>query len=73
MEKLKVKRLYHLTADPHEQHDLARQPGQLERMKTLFANLQTQQKKHGDTLELASAFPELAPNLTTPSPSRHNF
>ncbi len=70
--KIKVKRLYHLAADPHEQHDLARQPEQLERMKTLFDNLQTQQKKHGDTLELAATFPELAsqPNTT---PSRRNF
>ncbi|MCS1407839.1 MAG: Choline-sulfatase [Verrucomicrobia subdivision 3 bacterium] len=58
--KLKVKRLYNYAADRHEQHDLAHQPAQTERMKTLFANLQRQQKKYDDTLDLAAAFPELA-------------
>ncbi len=59
--QLKVKRLYHLAADRHEQHDLARQPQHQRKMKTLFASLQTQQNKHGDTLQLAPLFPELAP------------
>ena len=59
--KLKVKRLYHHAADPQETHDLATRPESQERMKTLFALLQKEQQRFADTLDLTTAFPELAP------------
>ncbi len=59
--QLGVKRLYHHAADPHEEHDLAERPEQRERMRRLFARLLALQEEHGDGLDLASAYPGLAP------------
>ncbi|MEN3944023.1 sulfatase-like hydrolase/transferase [Prosthecobacter sp. SYSU 5D2] len=52
-------RLYHVTEDPDELHDLAGQAEQKERVKTLFKQLRDLQKKMEDPLDLTAVFPEL--------------
>lgn len=55
--KAKVLRLYHLTADPGEMHDLAPDPAHAEQKRALFQRLLAMQKQLGDSLDLATAFP----------------
>lgn len=57
--KIKVARLYHLAKDPQEMRDLAGDPENAGRMKGLYRRLVELQKETGDTLELATPFPEL--------------
>jgi arylsulfatase A-like enzyme len=58
--KLKVKRLYNYANDRHEIRDRAGEPGQLERMKSLFAFLRQEQERFDDPLDLTEIYPELA-------------
>ena len=62
--KLKAKRLYHYATDRQERRDLAEEPSQLDRMRTLFALLETEQQRFDDPLDLASLYPELAKRVT---------
>lgn len=59
--KIAKVRLYHVAADPNEMEDLADDPGQLPRMKKLFARLLGLQKETGDELDLESVYPQLCP------------
>ena len=52
--------LYDLQSDPDEMHDLADEPEQKERLRTLFANLLKLQEQTGDALDLRPYFPELS-------------
>jgi len=60
--KIKKVRLYHVTDDPQEMHDLAGDLQHKPRMKRLFQRLLDWQKKTGDSLNLTGTFPELAGN-----------
>lgn len=51
-------RLYHLTEDPQEMHDLAEDPAHAVKMKELLAALTELQAKMGDEVDLAAVFPE---------------
>jgi choline-sulfatase len=53
--------LFNLADDPLETRDLAGDPDQAPRMKSLFARLMEEQRKTGDPLDLKPAFPGLAP------------
>lgn len=55
--KIKKIRLFHVTEDPHEMHDLAEAPGQAGRIRELFAELTRWQKETGDALDLKAAYP----------------
>ena len=55
----KAVRLYHLSEDPQEMHDLAEDPAQAKRIKTLFASLRRLQADLDDELDLTKAFPNL--------------
>jgi choline-sulfatase len=52
--------LYQLTKDPLELRDLSQDPANLPRMKKLFAELRKLQQATGDSLDLTSAFADLA-------------
>ena len=52
--------LYDLQSDPDEMHDLANEPEQKERLRTLFAKLLKLQEQTGDALDLRPFFPELS-------------
>ncbi len=52
-------RLFALQSDPNEMHDLADDPDQMPRMRRLFARLRELQNELSDTLDLATAFPDL--------------
>ncbi len=52
-------RLYNLTDDPLEEHDLAEDPDNKPLMKRLFAELIKVQKQMDDPLDLKSSFPDL--------------
>lgn len=58
--KAKVARLFDLARDPQEKSDLIGKPDSLKTARSLFKTLQGLQKKHGDKLDLAKAFPDLA-------------
>ena len=47
-----VRRLYNLSDDPLEMNDLATQPGQQDRMESMFGSLMDLQVEMGDTLDL---------------------
>ncbi len=53
-------KLFNLTTDPHEMHDLAEDPNSKKTIKQLFNTLLGLQKETGDSLNLGEAFPELA-------------
>ena len=55
----KQTRLYHVAEDPNELHDLAAEPAQEERMKSLFGEFLTLQDQFDDPLDLTRAFPKL--------------
>lgn len=55
--KAGVLRLYHLTADPLEMHDLADDPQLAERKAELFRRLVALQQELDDELDLRAAFP----------------
>lgn len=57
--KAGVARLYHVAADPQEMKDLAGDPAQAARLRTLFQRLVALQNDLGDSLALSSAFPNL--------------
>ena len=59
--KARVARLFDLAADPHEKDDLMGKPGGPEAARPLFATLLGLQRRHGDALDLAAVYPELAP------------
>ncbi|HAL72992.1 MAG TPA: choline-sulfatase, partial [Verrucomicrobiales bacterium] len=52
-------RLYHVSEDPEELRDLAAQPDQQTRLKDLFQQLLTLQKKMDNPLDLKVSFPEM--------------
>ncbi len=56
----RVIRLYHLTADPEELHDLAGEPAQAGRIKGLFARLLALQEELDDSLDLRGPFGAIA-------------
>jgi arylsulfatase A-like enzyme len=58
--KAKVARLFDLASDPLEKSDLIGRPDALKTARSLFKTLQGLQKKHGDNLDLAATFPDLA-------------
>jgi len=55
----KIARLYHLSADPQEQHDLSADPAQSARKQALFTQLLALQQEFGDPLDLRGAVPGL--------------
>jgi len=57
--KVPKARLFDLTKDPHEQHDLAEEAAQQPRIKTMFNKLISLQDETGDQLDLKAAFPKL--------------
>ncbi|SFH61207.1 choline-sulfatase [Planctomicrobium piriforme] len=63
--KTKTARLYHLTDDPLEQHDLLESAAVNEENRAmsrrLFRTLLDLQRENGDNLNLTSVYPELAP------------
>jgi choline-sulfatase len=54
-----VARLYHLDADPQEMHDLAGDPEQAERKRTLLHQLQEEQRRLEDGLDLTPILSKL--------------
>lgn len=57
--KIKVKRLYHIAADPLELTDLASNPDAAKRMKELFAQFLELQETMADPLDVKTVYPEL--------------
>jgi choline-sulfatase len=57
--KAQVLRLYHVADDPDELVDLASDPRQGERVRSLFARLRQLQRDLDDSLDLTEAFPGL--------------
>lgn len=57
--KAKVARLYDLSKDPMEMHDLAADPAAADRKRALFARFLEVQKELEDPLDVAALFPEL--------------
>ncbi len=55
--KAGVNRLYHLASDSEELHDLANDPAQAERIRTLGRQLRRLQQELADPLDLAAQFP----------------
>ena len=55
----KVSRLYHVSADPQEAHDLGDAPDHQERKRQLFAELQALQAELDDYLDLTAVYPDL--------------
>jgi choline-sulfatase len=60
----KVRRLYHVAADPGEMRDLARDPAHADLRRSLFARLQTMQRELGDSLDLSGAFSDGVTRVT---------
>ena len=58
--KISKARLYNLTDDPQELEDIFDSPGTQAISRKLFQSLLELQKTNGDTLDLVSAFPNLA-------------
>jgi choline-sulfatase len=56
-----VTRLHDVAQDPRELRDLAADPAQAARKRDLFHRLLRRQRELGDRLDLAAAFPDLAP------------
>ncbi|MEQ8847688.1 sulfatase-like hydrolase/transferase [Botrimarina sp.] len=63
-------RLYHVAEDPRETRDLADEPEQSDRVRSLFAVLLRLQARYDDPAPLAEAFPDLAPAGGAPSVRR---
>lgn len=57
--KIKKIRLYNLENDPQELKDIAENPENVEKIKTLFADLMVLQKQMGDQLEMQHIFDNL--------------
>lgn len=57
--KAPAMRLYHLAKDPEELRDLAGDPDQAERCRSLFQRLRSLQSNLADPLDLTLAFPKL--------------
>jgi choline-sulfatase len=57
--KAKVAKLFHLTEDPQELHNLAADPAMADRKKALFTKFRELQKRYDDPLDLQPVFPEL--------------
>jgi arylsulfatase A-like enzyme len=56
-----VLKLFNLETDPEEVRNLAAEPGQLERVRDLFAKLEDLQQEMGDTLRLRDYSFEMLP------------
>lgn len=57
--KAGVARLYHVADDPYEQRDLATEPENRPRMKSLMAELQKLQSQYDDPVDLTATFSQL--------------
>jgi arylsulfatase A-like enzyme len=57
--RAQVARLYHVSDDPDEHHDLASDPAQAGRIQELFQRLRRLQEDLDDPLNLAVAYPNL--------------
>ncbi len=57
--KIKVARLYHMTHDPNEMHDIFAEESSLPIAKQLFQELLKLQLQMGDKINLKSVYPEL--------------